>query len=185
MPPPVYSRVAIRIGFGRLPPACAREGKDHGDTDAHCARYQETRPAGGGAGAPRRRHFPRGDRLDSPAAEVLTAPATHAPPWSCPRRLLPHWEHRSMPLRGRTRISSTGSEHSGESVIRTSSATMPLTFGNPANKLLLRRSSRFISLAGKQNTREHPSRSRNQRLDDELTSTKTAIAPNMPNPDKY
>ena len=82
-----------------------------------------------------------------------------------------------MPLRGRTRISSTGSEHSGESVIRTSSATMPLTFGNPANKLLLRRSSRFISLAGKQNTREHPSRSRNQRLDDELTSTKTAIAP--------
>ena len=40
-----------------------------------------------------------------------------------------------MPLRGRTRISSTGSEHSGESVIRTSSATMPLTFGNPANKL--------------------------------------------------
>lgn len=46
MPPPVYSRVAIRIGFGRLPPAGAREGKDHGDTDAHCARYQETRPAG-------------------------------------------------------------------------------------------------------------------------------------------
>ena len=125
----------------------------------------------------RRLHVDRGDRLDSPAAEVLTAPATHAPPWSCPRRLLPHWEHRIMPLRGRTRISSTGSEHSGESVIRTSSATMPLTFGNPANKLLLRRSSRFISLAGKQNTREHPSRSRNQRLDDELTSTKTAIAP--------
>ena len=90
-----------------------------------------------------------------------------------------------MPLRGRTRISSTGSERSGESVIRASSATVPLTFGNPANKLLLRRSSRFISLAGKQNTREHPSRSRNQRLDDELTSTKTAIAPNMPNPDKY
>ena len=46
MPPPVYSRVAIRIGFGRLPPAGAREGKDHGDPDAHCARYQETRPAG-------------------------------------------------------------------------------------------------------------------------------------------
>ena len=82
-----------------------------------------------------------------------------------------------MPLRGRTRISSTGSERSGESVIRASSATVPLTFGNPANKLLLRRSSRFISLAGKQNTREHPSRSRNQRLDDEPTSTKTAIAP--------
>ena len=99
------------------------------------------------------------------------------PPWSCPRRLLPHREHRSIPARGRTRISSTGSERGGESVIRTSSATMPLTFGNPANKLLLRRSSRFISLAGKQNTREHPSRSRNQRLDDEPTSTKTAIAP--------
>ena len=46
MPPPVYSRVAIRIGFGRLPPAGAREGKDHDDADAHCARYQETRPAG-------------------------------------------------------------------------------------------------------------------------------------------
>ncbi|UIP49496.1 hypothetical protein LZF93_09615 [Bifidobacterium longum] len=45
----------------------------------------------------RRLHVDRGDRLDSPAAEVLTAPATHAPPWSCPRRLLPHWEHRSMP----------------------------------------------------------------------------------------
>ncbi len=90
-----------------------------------------------------------------------------------------------MPLRGRTRISSTGSERSGESVIRASSATVPLTFGNLVNELFLRRSSRFISLVGKQNTREHPSRSRNQRLDDELTSTKTAIAPNMPNPDKY
>ncbi len=32
----------------------------------------------------RRLHVDRGDRLDSPAAEVLTAPATHAPPWSCP-----------------------------------------------------------------------------------------------------
>lgn len=29
-----------------MPPAGAREGKEHGDTDAHCARYQETRPAG-------------------------------------------------------------------------------------------------------------------------------------------
>lgn len=63
------------------------------------------------------------------------------PPWSCPRRLLPHREHRSIPARGRTRISSTGSERGGESVIRASSATAPLTFGNPANELLLRRSS--------------------------------------------
>ena len=46
MPPLVYSRVAIRIGFCRLQPTGAREGKDHGDTDAHSARYQETRPAG-------------------------------------------------------------------------------------------------------------------------------------------
>ena len=141
MPPPVCSRVAIRIGFGRLPPACAREGKDHGDTDAHCARYQETRPAGAVACA------------DSAASS--------------------RGSRRPARLAG----SRSPDRASGESVIRTSSATMPLTFGNPANKLLLRRSSRFISLAGKQNTREHPSRSRNQRLDDELTSTKTAIAP--------
>ena len=32
-------------------------------------------------------------------------------------------------------------ERGGESVIRASSATAPLTFGNPANELLLRRSS--------------------------------------------
>ena len=63
------------------------------------------------------------------------------PPWSCPRHLLPHREHRSIPARGRTRISSTGSERGGESVIRASSATVPLTFGNPVNELLLRRSS--------------------------------------------
>ena len=69
------------------------------------------------------------------------------------------------------------SERSGEPVIRASSATVPLTFGNLVNELLLRRSSRFISLVGKQNTRERPSRLRNQRLDDEPTSTKTAIAP--------
>ena len=61
MPRPVYSRVAIRIGFGRLPPAGAREGKDHGDTDAHCARYQETRPAGlSRAQIARRLHVDRG-----------------------------------------------------------------------------------------------------------------------------
>lgn len=63
------------------------------------------------------------------------------PPWSCPRHLLPHREHRSIPARGRTRISSTGSERGGESVIRASSATVPLTFGNPVNGLLPRRSS--------------------------------------------
>lgn len=46
-----------------------------------------------------------------------------------------------MPLHGRTRISSTGSERSSESVIRASSITVPLTFSNLVNKLLLRRSS--------------------------------------------
>ena len=46
-----------------------------------------------------------------------------------------------MSLRGRTRISSTGSERSGESVLNASSATVPLTFSNLVNELLLRRSS--------------------------------------------
>ena len=104
MPPPVCSRVAIRIGFGRLPPACAREGKDHGDTDAHCARYQETRPAGAvacadsaassrGSRRPARLAGSRSPDRASDARAALVMPAAppsalgaseHAPAWAHP-----------------------------------------------------------------------------------------------------
>ena len=41
----------------------------------------------------------------------------------------------------------------------------------------IRRFPWFVSLVGKQNTRKRPLRLRNQRLNDEPTPTKTAIAP--------
>ena len=108
MPPPVCSRVAIRIGFGRLPPACARGGKDHGDTDAHCARYQETRPAGAvacadsaassrGSRRPARLAGSRSPDRASDARAALVMPA--APPSAlgasehAPARAHPDLEH--------------------------------------------------------------------------------------------
>ena len=51
----------------------------------------------------------------------------------------PHREHLSMPLRGRTRISSTGSGRNGESAMRTPSTTVPLTLRSWLNMLFIRR----------------------------------------------
>ena len=44
-----------------------------------------------------------------------------------------------MPARGRTRISSTGSERNGESAMRASSTTVPLTLRSRLNILFIRR----------------------------------------------
>ena len=44
-----------------------------------------------------------------------------------------------MPLRGRTRISSTGAGRSGESTIRAVSTTVPLTLRSWLNMLFIRR----------------------------------------------
>ena len=44
-----------------------------------------------------------------------------------------------MPLRGRTRISSTGSGRNGESAMRTPSTTVPLTLRSWLNMLFIRR----------------------------------------------
>ena len=61
------------------------------------------------------------------------------PPWSCPRHLLPHREHRSIPARGRTRISSTGTGRRDESTMRASSTTTFLTLRSCLNILFIGR----------------------------------------------
>ena len=80
-----------------------------------------------------------------------------------------------MPPRGRTRISSTGPERSGESVIRTSSTTVPLTLRSCLNMPFIRRlppGSTFFLVD------EHPTqKNAPQRLNDEPPPTKTAIGP--------
>ena len=77
--------------------------------------------------------------------------------------------------RGRTRISSTGPERSGESVIRTSSTTVPLTLRSCLNMPFIRRlppGSTFFLVD------EHPTqKNAPQRLNDEPPPTKTAIGP--------
>ena len=50
-----------------------------------------------------------------------------------------------MPARGRTRISSTGSERNGESAMRASSTTVPLTLRSRLNILFIRR---FLAVFG-------------------------------------
>lgn len=84
-----------------------------------------------------------------------------------------------MPLRGRTRISSTGVERSGESTIRASSTTMPLTLRSWLNMLFI---GRFLVACLSWSKTSYPESAPSltpslQRLNDEPTPTKTAKAP--------
>ena len=86
-------------------------------------------------------------------------------------------EHRSMPLRGRTRTSSTGSGRRGESTIRTVSTTTPLTLRSWLNMLFIRRFAVVCLSWSKTSYPESALHLLPQRLNDEPPPTKTAIAP--------
>ena len=86
-------------------------------------------------------------------------------------------EHRSMPLRGRTRTSSTGSGRRGESTIRTVSTTTPLTLRSWLNMLFIRRFAVVCLSWSKTSYPESALLLLPQRLNDEPPPTKTAIAP--------
>ena len=99
------------------------------------------------------------------------------PPWSYLRRLLPQREHPRAPARGRTRISSTGSGRNGESTIRASSTTMPLTLRSWLNMLFIRRFAVVCLSWSKTSYPESALLLLPQQLNGETPPTKTAIAP--------
>ena len=99
------------------------------------------------------------------------------PPRSYPEHLRPHLEHRSMPLRGRTRTSSTGSGRSGESTMHASSTTVFLTLRSWLNILFIRRFAVVCLSWSKTSYPESALLLLPQQLNGETPPTKTAIAP--------
>ena len=89
-------------------------------------------------------------------------------------------EHRSMPLRGRARISSTGSGRNGESAMRAFSTTVPLTLRSCLNMLVIRCFSGVRLSWSKTSCPGSAPPLLPQRLNDEPTPTKTAEEPRIP-----
>lgn len=123
-----------------------------------------------------------GDQPHPPAAEIPVPPTAHAAAPAITTSFPPAARAARRRLPGAHMDLEHGPGRSGPSTILADSTTMPLTLRRRLNMPFIRRFPWFVSLVGKQNTRKRPLRLRNQRLNDEPTPTKTAIAPQNKRP---